>query len=234
MHLALTGRDRNALERVAAGLSEAGDPTPSGPTAPTVVLPADLTLPGVAATVVEGAVAGLGGLDVVVSNAGAGWAGPMVDMTAEDIDALIDLNLRAPAHLARAALPHLLDKGRGHLVFVGSIAGHLGVPREVVYSATKAGLVGLTDALRDELRGTGVKVTLVSPGVVDTAFFDRRNRPYEREKPRPVPAADVAGAVVDCLEHGRPDAVVPRWLSLPVRIHGAAPHLYRSLAARFA
>jgi short-subunit dehydrogenase len=228
MRLALTGRDELALERVAAGLSEAG-----GDEA-TVVIPGDLTRPGTPATVVDTALAGLGGLDVVVSNAGAGWAGPMVDMAPEDIDALIDLNLRAPAHLARAALPHLLDKGRGHLVFVGSIAGILGVPREVVYSATKAGLVGLSDALRDELRGSGVKVTLVSPGVVDTAFFARRNRPYERQKPRPIPATDVAEAVVDCLEHGRPDAVVPGWLTLPVRLHGAAPHLYRSLAARFA
>jgi short-subunit dehydrogenase len=227
MRLALTGRNHAALERVAPGLSGAGAADP------TVVIPADLARPGAAVAVVDAAMAGLGGLDVVVSNAGAGWAGPMVDMTADDIDTLIDLNLRAPAHLARAALPHLLDKGRGHLVVVGSIAGYLGVPREAVYSATKAGLVGLTDALRAELRGSGVKVTLISPGVVDTAFFDRRNRPYERDKPRPIPATDVADAVVDCLKHGRPDAVVPGWLSLPVRIHGAAPHLYRSLADRF-
>jgi short-subunit dehydrogenase len=200
----------------------------------TITIAADLRRPDAASGVVEAAVAELDGLDLVVSNAGIGWAGPMVDMTAAEIDDLVDLNLRAPLHLAHAALPHLCRQGRGHLVFVGSVAGRLGVPREVAYSATKAGLTGLTDALRSELAGTGVRVSLVTPGAVDTAFFEHRNRPYERVRPRPVPPSAVAAAVLDCIRRERAEVTVPGWVALPVRLHGAFPRIYRMLAERFA
>lgn len=219
--VAISGRDVAALERVAGGMGSA------------VVLPGDLLEPDAAAKLVARAAQRLGGLDVVVSNAGTGWAGPMSEMTPAEIDALVDLNLRAPLQLARAALPHLAASDHGRLVIVGSIAGRLGVAREVVYSATKAGLVGLAGALRAESAGTGVAVSLVTPGVVDTAFFDRRNRPYERARPRPVAASLVAEAVLECARTGRAEVTVPGWLSLPVRLQGAFPGLYRLLASRF-
>ncbi|MDQ2728399.1 MAG: SDR family oxidoreductase [Actinomycetota bacterium] len=162
--VALAGRDADALAAVAA---QTGGPAFAG----------DLTEAEYPARLVAEAAAALGGLDIVVCNAGVGWCGSFRDMDPAAIDKLIDLNLRAPAHLLRAAVPALVAKGRGHLVLVGSIAGLVGVANEVVYSATKAGLGGLAGALRAELAGTGVKVTLISPGVVDTAFFSRRNRP---------------------------------------------------------
>lgn len=220
VRLAISGRDALALKDVAVRTGA-------------VMLPGDLTDSGRPAHVVADATAELGDLDIVVSNAGAGWSGPFVAMTEPEIDKLIDLNLRAAIHLLRAATPGLLAKGRGHIVVVGSIAGLVGVPNEAVYSGVKAGLVGLTEALRPELAAGGVKVTLVSPGVVDTPFFARRNRAYERGHPVPIPATAVADAIVDCLRWGRPEAVVPRWLALPARLHGGAPRLYRSLASRF-
>jgi short-subunit dehydrogenase len=76
-------------------------------------------------------------------------------------------------------------------------------------------------------------VSVISPGVVDTAFFARRNRPYERDRPKPIPPSEVAEAIVDCLEHGRPGRIVPGWLGLPVRLRGAAPNVYRILSNRF-
>ncbi|MGI8751975.1 MAG: SDR family NAD(P)-dependent oxidoreductase [Acidimicrobiales bacterium] len=218
--VALAGRDATALSEVAA---ETGGPAFAG----------DLTEAGYPARLVAEASAALGGLDIVVSNAGGGWCGSYRDMDPAAIDDLIDLNLRAPAHLLRAALPDLVAKGRGHLVLVGSIAGLVGVANEVIYSATKAGLCGLAGALRAELAGTGVKVTLISPGVVDTAFFSRRNRPYDRSRPAPIPAGEVAEAIVDCLRFGRPEAIVPSWLTVPARIHGLVPRAYQALAQRF-
>jgi short-subunit dehydrogenase len=218
--VALAGRDATKLADVAA---ETGGPAFAG----------DLTEPGYPARLVAEASAVLGGLDIVVSNAGAGWCGPFRDMPPGDIDDLIDLNLRAPAHLLRAAVPDLVAKGRGHLVLVGSIAGLVGVANEVLYSATKAGLGGLAASLRAELAGTGVKVSLISPGVVDTPFFSRRNRPYNRSRPAPIPAHEVADAIVDCLRFGRPEAIVPAWLTVPARIHGLVPRAYQALAQRF-
>jgi len=220
MAVILAGRDPDALATVA---KDTGG----------VVIVGDLTEPGYPARLVAEATKQGGPLDVVVANAGAGWAGSFVEMDPAEIDDLIDLNLRAPIHLLHAALPDLVEKGRGHLVIVGSVAGLLGVAYEAAYSATKAGLAGLADALRAELTGTGVKVSLVSPGVVDTAFFSRRNRPYERTRPEPIAPSQVADAIVECLRFGRPEVVVPAWLGLAARIHGLAPRAYEALARHF-
>jgi len=215
--LAVAGRDGAALASVAADLDA-------------VALPGDLGLPGVARQTVAGAVERLGGLDVVVSNAGLGWAGSFADMDPATIDALLDVNLRAAGHLVHAALPHLRASG-GRVVLVGSIAGCLGVPGEVWYSATKAGLAGFASALADEL-APAVTVSLVVPGVVDTAFFTRRNRPYGRARPRPRPVGEVASVVADAAEQGGAQIMVPGWLALPARLRGAFPGAYRRLAAR--
>lgn len=218
--VAIAGRNLAALKRVAA-ITNA------------VCLPGDLGEPGCARRTVDTAVDALGGLDIVVSNAGIGWAGPFASMTETDIDSLLDVNLRAAAHLARAAIPHL-QRGRGRLVFIGSIAGLVGVPGEAWYSATKAGLACLADALRAELRPAGVGVTLVSPGVVDTAYFERRNEPYQRRHPKLMSAEAAADAIADAVCRGRDDVVVPPWLTFPARMKASFPRLYRLLAARLA
>jgi short-subunit dehydrogenase len=192
------------------------------------VIVRDLTEPGAPAEVVAGAVSALGGLDVVISNAGAGWYGPYESMSTADIDAVVDINLRSAMHLAAAAAPHLQLPG-GQLVMVGSIAGFVGVPEEVAYAAAKAGLRGLADSLRAEW-SPGVTVTLVSPGPVQTPFFGRRNRPYVRPWPKPVPAATVARSIVRAIERRQPEVVVPPWLGVAARLNGGWPGLYRTLA----
>jgi short-subunit dehydrogenase len=220
VHVAVGGRDVAALARVAADTGG-------------FCVPGDLREPGCARRSVAAAVASLGGLDVVVSNAGVGWAGPFASMSEAEIDELLDVNLRAAAHLARAAIPHL-KPGVGRLVFVGSIAGLVGAPGEAWYSATKAGLAALAETLRAELRAAGVGVSLVSPGVVDTAFFERRKVPYQRQHPQLVSPQTAAGAIVDAVGWGRDEVVIPPWLSFPARLKASFPGLYRLLAAHFA
>lgn len=214
-YVAVTGRDAQALDRVAGA---AGG----------VSIPGDLREPGRPRRVVDAAAVALGGLDVVVSNAGVGWAGPFAEMTDEEMDELLDVNLRAPAHLAHAALAHLRP-GAGHLVFVGSIAGLLGVAGEAWYSATKAGVAILADTLRAELRAEAIGLSLVIPGVVDTPYFDRRKVPYQRSSPRPITAQVVAAAVANAVEQRRDTVIVPEWLGWPARLKGAFPALYRRL-----
>lgn len=213
--VAVTGRDERALDLVARATGG-------------VPVPGDLREPGCPRRVVDAAAAALGGLDVVVSNAGLGWAGSFAEMTAQEVDELLDVNLRAPAHMAHAALAHLRP-GTGHLVFVGSIAGLLGVPGETWYSATKAGVSMLADALRAELRAERIGLSLVVPGVVDTPYFERRKAPYQRSFPRPLAAQVVAAAIADAAEQ-RPDMVIiPGWLGWPARLKGAFPSFYRRL-----
>jgi uncharacterized protein len=218
--VAIAGRDGTSLQRIA------------GQTGCTFVT-GDLRDRTCPARTIEAAVHALDGLDIVVSNAGIGWAGRFASMNESDIDALLDVNLRAAAYLARAAIPYLRP-GRGRLVFVGSIAGLVGAPGEAWYSVTKAGLSCLAEMLRAELRSAGVGVSLVSPGVVDTAFFDRRQVPYVRRYPKLISASAVANAIVEVVERGKDEAVVPGWLSLPARLKANFPALYRLLAARFA
>lgn len=213
--VAVSGQDKKALDRVA---EETGG----------VSIRGDLREPGCPRRVVDTAALALGGLDVVVSNAGVGWAGPFSAMTDEEIDVILDVNLRATAHVARAALTYL-RQGSGHLAFVGSIAGLVGVPDEAWYSATKSAVGMLADVLRAELRAEGIGVTHVVPGVVDTPYFDRRNQPYTRRHPRPIAARVVAAAIVDAVESRRETVVVPGWLSWPARLRGGLPGLYRML-----
>jgi short-subunit dehydrogenase len=220
VRVAIAGRNAAALKRVAADTNG-------------VVVLGDLREPGCSQRIIDAAVGDLGGLDILVSNAGLGWAGPFASMSDSDIDALLDVNLRAAAHLARAAIPHLRS-GVGRLVFIGSIAGLLGVPGETWYSATKAGLGCLAETLREELRPAGIGVSLISPGVVDTAYFERRKEPYKRRYPRVMSAEAAAVAIVNAVEHGRDDVVVPPWLSLPARVKVRFPGLYRLLASRLA
>jgi short-subunit dehydrogenase len=189
----------------------------------------DLTDPASAAAVAEQA----GSVDILVSNAGIGWAGTFHEMPAEDVALLVAVNLTAPIQLTRALLPGMLARERGHLMFVTSIAGRMGVAGEAVYSATKAGVDAFAESLRFELTGTAVQVSVLVPGVVDTPFFDRRGRPYERRRPRPLPADAVADTLVKGIAAGRAELYAPRWLRLPVVVRGTMPGVYRRLAARF-
>jgi short-subunit dehydrogenase len=154
-------------------------------------------------------------------------------MTNERIDDLLAVNVRAPMLLARAALPSMVDRGHGAVVRVSSIAGALLVPRESVYSASKAAVEAFAEPLREELRGTGVTVSTVMPAVVATAFFDDRGEPYARRFPRPQPPERAAHAILRAVERGTERVVVPPWFTLPLRVRGVAPGLYRRLSRRF-
>ncbi|WP_106180526.1 SDR family NAD(P)-dependent oxidoreductase [Prauserella shujinwangii] len=174
-----------------------------------------------------------GDVDLLVCNAGVGWAGRFAEMPPEDIDRLVRVNLLSVLHLVRAVLPGMLRRGHGHVVLVSSIAGCMGVAEEAAYSASKAGLHVLAGSLRHEVAGRGVGVTVVFPGVVDTAFFDRRGAPYPRRRPRPVPAERVARALVAGVERRRAEVFVPGWLRLPARLRGLAPGPVDALQRHF-
>lgn len=219
-HLLLSGRDRRRLEETASGTSA-------------VLLPADLAAPDGAKMLAEAALRETGRIDLLVAGAGIGWAGPFLTMPHTDIDRVLFLDLNATLHLVREVLPAMVAAGGGRVVLVGSVAGAVGVREEAVYSAAKAGLAAFAEALRQELRGTGVGVTLVVPGPVETAFFARRGRPYHRSHPRPTSPGRVAAAVWDAVGEARDDTYVPSWLTLPSRVRALTPRLYRRLLHRF-
>ncbi|MCY3802200.1 MAG: SDR family NAD(P)-dependent oxidoreductase [Chloroflexi bacterium] len=218
--LAVAGRDRQRLADLAAEV---------GGTA----IVADLTADESITRCVDEAANHLGAIDILVNNAGVGWTGAFAHMPAIDIDHLIRLNLRAAILLARELTPPMIARGRGHIVNVASIAGHLGVGGEAVYSATKAALINFSEGLRQEVADSGVGVAVVSPGVVATEFFNRHGSPYLRSWPRPITPEAVADVIVRSIETNRPEAIVPKWLGLVARLKGSLPGVYRALNRRF-
>jgi short-subunit dehydrogenase len=218
--LILTGRDTERLHAVATRTRA-------------TTVPADLTEPDGPDRLVKSALAAAGRVDLLICNAGAGWSGPIGDLPAAKAAELVTLNLLAPVQLARLLVPGMAERGSGRLIFVSSIAGLTGVRREAVYAATKAGLHCLAESLGYELAGTGTGVSIVVPGVVDTPFFRSRGRPYDRRVPVPIPAEQVARAIVMAAERDLETVYVPGWLRFPAWLHGAAPGTFRVLARRF-
>lgn len=183
--------------------------------------------------VAEEALDAFGRVDVLVNNAGFGYAGPFPEMDVDVIRRLIEVDLLAAIELTRSLLPGMVERRRGAICFVTSIAGRTGVAGEAIYSATKAGLDAFAESLRGETARSGVAISVVVPGVVDTGFFEARGSPYARTRPRPIPADTVADAVVRAVERGRAEEWRPRWLRIAPTVRALAPGAFRRLAIRF-
>ena len=136
-----------------------------------------------------------------------------------EIDRALDVNLRAPMMLARAAGPAMTARGGGHIVFISSMGAKAVGPALGVYSATKAGLRALALALRQDLRASGVGVSVILPGPIgDAGMWADTGIPTPRGAGKPRTADDVARAVIDAIEHNRFEIEVA---SFAVRIGGA-------------
>jgi NADP-dependent 3-hydroxy acid dehydrogenase YdfG len=137
--------------------------------------------------------------DIIVGAAGAFSLARLDRAAPEDFDRQIAANLRGPFLLVRAFLPAMLRRGAGHLIHIGSVAGRVAFPENGAYSATKFGLRGLHEVLLQEIRGTGVRATLVEPAATDTPLWDpidpdsRADLPSRASMLRP---EDVARAVL--------------------------------------
>jgi 3-oxoacyl-[acyl-carrier protein] reductase len=141
-----------------------------------VAMPADVRDPAALEAIVGATVERFGGLDILIVNAGVGAYGPILDLPAEHLEEMIDVNVKGAIHAVRAALPHLVRSEAGELVTIASEAGRRGLPLEAVYCASKFAQVGLTRALDHELREQGVRCTNVCPGGVATDFAMGRGR----------------------------------------------------------
>ena len=114
-----------------------------------------------------------GPVDVLINNAGVAVVAPFLRTSTADWDWVDAVNVRGPVHLTRALLPSMIDRGRGHIVMVASLAGLVGAPGMVAYSTSKFALVGFAEALRLEVERAGVAVTLLCPGFVRTNFASK-------------------------------------------------------------
>jgi len=155
-------------------------------------------------------------VSLLINNAGLGDHGFFEDSDWERVEAMLDVNIKALTRLTHAILPDLVRAGRGAILNVSSIASLLPLPKMAVYAASKAYVTSFSEGLRGELRGTGVSVTALCPGPVNTEFFNIAERAQSRESmPAPelfkVPATEVVAAALDAVERDRA-RVIPGWL----------------------
>jgi NADP-dependent 3-hydroxy acid dehydrogenase YdfG len=129
----------------------------------------------------------LSGVNVLINNAGlAKGMGLLQEGSTSDWDTMIDTNVKGLLYVTRAVLPHLIQARTGHIVNLGSVAGYWAYPKGNVYCSTKFAVRALTESLRLDLSGTGVRVTEIAPGMVETEFSEvrlvmqRRPRPFMR------------------------------------------------------
>jgi short-subunit dehydrogenase len=164
--------------------------------------------------------------DVLVVNAALPASGDLLDYTPEQIDRALAVNLRAPIMLARLLTPRMVALGHGHVVFVGSMSGKAATPASSLYTATKFGLRGFAHALRQDLRGTRVGVSLVQPGFVGEAGMFAATGARTPNGVRTVSPERVAAAVVSAVERNRAEVnVAPVKLRLRCAVAGQFPGL---------
>jgi len=177
-----------------------------------VVVPTDVRDPAAVDTLIARSREISGRIDALVNNAGIGGIASVLADDA-DVDRMIDVNLRAPIRLMRAVVPIMREQGGGRIVNIGSVAGEVGIAG--TYSATKFAVRGMTDSVRRELAGTGIGVTLIEPGYIDTGLAaGRRNLPGPEI---------VAAAVESALRRPRRRIIVPAKYRAAVLLSHALP-----------
>lgn len=183
-----------------------------------------------------------GPLDIVVHNAAIPKRRHITDLTTAEVDDVMRINFQSPAHMTLALLPRFVERDRGSMVFVSSLAGRVGVPREAAYAASKFALCGWAEALRVDLDGSGVDVRLVLPGAIDTEIWDQPDNDLPVYEGPLEPAHTVADGIIAAIESDRFEHYVPDLKALVVAkaedidtfLSGAAEMARDTLARRVA
>ncbi|HCZ7675735.1 TPA: SDR family oxidoreductase [Staphylococcus aureus] len=181
----LAGRNKDKLQNVANQLAQDS----------VKVVPTDVTKKEEVDELIKIAQQTFGGLDIVINSAGQMLSSKITDYQVDEWDSIIDVNIKGTLYTAQAALPTMLEQSSGHLINIASISGFEVTKSSTIYSATKAAVHTITQGLEKELAKTGVKVTSISPGMVDTAITAAYN-PSDRKKLDP---QDIAEAVLYAL-----------------------------------
>ncbi|RED57109.1 SDR family NAD(P)-dependent oxidoreductase [Cohnella lupini] len=177
-----------------------------------------------------------GKIDVLLNNAGYGEFIPFANAPLAHFEEMMDVNYLGTVRCTRAVLPSMMASGGGHIVNVASIAGKMATAKSTGYSASKHAVLGLTNALRQEMRGTGIMVSAVNPGPIDTPFFDRADPDgnYVRNVRWFMMSPDkVARAIVSVIEKRKPELDLPWIASAGVKIMQLFPRASEALFGRF-
>ncbi len=214
MRVTLAARREPELATVAGQIAELGGQA--------LVVPTDVSQQGQVQRLVDQTLAHWGRLDIVVANAGTMYRRPIAQMTADFMAESLAVNFYGAFYLVLAALPHLLAQRSGHIVLVSSMDAKKGVPPEAAYVTAKWAMAGFGDVLRQELYGTGVDVSILFPGRVDTPLIPNLKVPWISAK---IPPEPVARAIIGAIQHRRAEVVLPAQALALVWVNALSPRL---------
>ena len=233
-HLAVKGVNVALAARSAEELDDVARRVGTG-TVRAVAIPTDVSRNEDLETLVEKATAELGPIDILVNNAGIEH---YVDFPSVDpglIEKIMRVNYLAPAYLTRLVLPSMIERRRGHVVNIASVAGKTAVPFNSIYSSSKHALVGLSWSLREEMRPHNVGVSVVCPGFVAEAgmFADWSHGRKPPGLTRAVPPERVADATIAAIEKNKAEIIVATGLTKVVDVfHALSPAFTTAIARR--
>lgn len=190
--------------------------------ASTVALALDVTDRASFTAFLDDAEAQLGPVDVLVNNAGIMQIGPFLQEDDATAQRILDINVHGVILGMKLVLPRMLARGRGHVVNIASQAGKYGFPGGATYCASKAAVINVSRAVRKELRGSGVDISLISPVAVNTELGLGLAEPRQRQF-RKLEPTQVADAIVETLQLPRFDVHVPKQLALSERVSALLP-----------
>jgi short-subunit dehydrogenase len=227
--LVLASRNEERLDRLAAAIRQRGGEA--------YAVATDVTDAGQRARLVVEAVASLGGLDVLVNNAGVGAMGPFAEAREERLRRIFDVNFFGSTELTRLALPHLVRGRAPLLVNVASVLGRRAIPGCTEYCASKFAMAGWSEGLRAELASRGVHVLLVCPGSIQTSFrenlIEDRIR-YGWQRGRGISADRCAQQIVRAMKRRQNEVVITTEAKLLVWLNRLVPWLIDGIMARLA
>ena len=175
-------------------------------------------------------------IDVAILNAGIGIFNNAFELSDDNIEDMIDVNVRAPIHLAKQIVPKMIEQNSGHLIFISSQAGKVPTRKASVYAATKHALSGFIDGLRLEVAPYNLKVTGIYPGPIDTPFLQKADatNAYRTSIKRFLLTPDeVANAVVKTIEKPVRAVNIPRIMGITSKLYAVAPTIVEKLGSSF-
>ncbi|WP_037291135.1 SDR family NAD(P)-dependent oxidoreductase [Saccharibacillus sacchari] len=181
-------------------------------------------------------IAEYGRIDILVNNAGYGLFGSVEDMDMQDYEGIMNVNYFGVVRCTKAVLPHMRLAGSGQVLTVASMAGKFATAKSAGYAASKHAVLGFMNSLRQELRGSGIAVSSMNPGPIDTPFFETADPDgtYVQSVNRFIlPPEKVAREIVRMMETRKAEIDLPRYFGLAVRLYGLMPRTADKLAGRF-
>lgn len=224
--VALVARREAELEELAAEIRGAGGQA--------LVLPCDVAEREQVEACAAGALEELGGIDILVNNAGYGHHRTFLEWDLADMERLMRVNYFGTLYFTKVLLPQMVERKRGWLVFVSSVAGRIASPEEAAYAASKFAVEGLASALSIEVEDAGIHVLTVRPGVIRTPFFDAEalERMPPVSKRQFVEARELVDAILSALAHGKRELTFPRWIASGYLVQALAPAFMRRQVRR--